>query len=41
MPDSGTLSVGITGFYLTIVGLIGIIGVGFYAIKNRQKNKLS
>lgn len=41
MPDSGTLSVGITGFYLTIVGLIGIVGVGFYAIKNRQKTKLS
>ena len=38
MPDSGTLSVGITGFYLVIVGLIGIVGVGFYAIKNRKKN---
>jgi hypothetical protein len=38
---AGTLSVGFTGFYLTIVGLIGIVGVGFYAIKNRQKNKLS
>lgn len=38
MPDSGTLSVGVTGFYLLIVGLIGIIGIGFYAIKNRKKN---
>ena len=41
MPDSGTLSVGITGFYLVIVGLIGIVGIGFLVIKNRQKNKLS
>jgi len=38
MPDSGTLSVGVTGFYLLIVGLIGIVGIGFYAIKNRRKN---
>ena len=41
MPDAGTLSVGITGFYLVIVGLIGIVGVGFYAIKNRRKSNLS
>lgn len=41
MPDSGTLSVGFTGFYLVIVGLIGIVGIGFYAVRNRQKNKLS
>lgn len=41
MPEAGTLSVGITGFYLVIVGLVGIVGVGFYAVKNRRKNKLS
>lgn len=41
MPDSGALSVGITGFYLLIVGLIGIVGVGLFAIRSRQKNKLS
>lgn len=38
MPDSGTLSVGVTGFYLLIVGLIGIVGIGIYAIKSRKKN---
>jgi hypothetical protein len=37
MPDSGTLSVGITGFYLLIVGLIGIIGIGVYTVRNRKK----
>lgn len=41
MPDSGTLSVGITGFYLLIVGLIGIVGIGIYSIRNRKKQKLS
>lgn len=37
MPDSSTISVGITGFYLLIVGLIGIVGVGIYAIRNRNR----
>ena len=37
MPDNTTISVGITGFYLLIVGLIGIVGVGIYAIRNRNK----
>lgn len=41
MPDVGTLSIGVTGFYLLLVGLIGIVGIGFYVIRNRQKNKLS
>ena len=41
MPDSSTLSVGITGFFLLIVGLIGIVGVGLFVIRGRQKNKLS
>ena len=41
MPEAGTLSVGITGFYLVIVGLIGIVGVGFFAVKNRRKNSPS
>ena len=40
MPDNTTLSVGIIGFYLLIVGLIGIIGIGIYAIRTRRK-KLS
>jgi hypothetical protein len=41
MPDNSTLSVGVTGFYILIIGLIGIVGVGIYAVKNRSKEKLS
>ncbi|MFB5630323.1 MAG: hypothetical protein ACE5RN_01895 [Nitrosopumilaceae archaeon] len=41
MPNAGTLSIGITGFYLLIIGLIGIVGVGVYSIRNRKKHKLS
>ncbi len=41
MPDAVTLSIGITGFYLLIVGLIGIVGIGVYSFRNRQKHKLS
>jgi hypothetical protein len=37
MPDAGKLSFGITGFYILIVGLIGIVGVGIYSIRNRRK----
>ena len=37
MPDPGKLSFGITGFYVLILGLIGIVGVGIYAIRNRRK----
>ena len=37
MPDKSTISVGITGFYLLIVGLIGIVGVGIYAIRKRNR----
>lgn len=41
MPDKGKLSIGITGLYLLIVGLIGMVGVGIYAIKKRRKDKFS
>jgi len=37
MPDNTTIYVGVTGFYLLIIGLIGIGGVGFYAIRNRRR----
>jgi len=37
MPDNTTISVGVTGFYLLIIGLIGIVGVGIYAIRNRRR----
>ena len=39
MPDDLTLSIGITGFYLLIVGLIGTVGVGIYVAKNKKKQK--
>ena len=41
MPNAVSISVGITGFYILIVGLIGIVGVGFYSIRNRKKPKPS
>ena len=41
MPDTSVLSYGYTGFYLVVVGLIGIVGVGIYAIKNRKKPTFS
>ena len=37
MPDTSKLSFGITGFYILIIGLIGIVGVGIYSIRNRRK----
>ncbi len=37
MPDNTTISVGVTGFYLLIIGLIGIVGAGIYAIRNRRR----
>ena len=41
MPDSNIISVGIAGFYILVVGLIGIVGIGVYIIRNRRKEKLS
>ena len=41
MPDKGTLSVGITGFYILIVGLVGIVGVGIYVIRSKRKEKFN
>lgn len=44
-PDENELSISrnvtFSGIYLLIVGMIGLIGVGIYAIINRRKNKLS
>ena len=37
LPDKSKFVVGLTGFYILLVGLIGIVGVGVYAIKNRKK----
>ena len=41
MPGASTLSIGITGFYLLIVGLVGIVGIGVYLNRNRPKHNLS
>lgn len=38
LPDKSKYVVGLTGFYILIVGLVGIAGVGIFAIKNRKKN---
>ena len=37
MPDEATRLIGIMGASLLIVGLIGIVGIGVYSIRNRQK----
>ena len=41
MPDSNTRYVGIVGTYILAVGLIGIVVIGVYTIRNRRKEKLS
>lgn len=41
MPDKGTLSVGIIGFFILIVGLVGIVGVGIYVIRTKRKEKFN
>lgn len=41
LPDTSKLSVGIIGFYILIVGMIGIAGLVILTIKNRRKNRLS
>ncbi len=40
LPDTSKLSVGITGFYILVVGMIGIAGLVILTIKNRRKNKV-
>lgn len=38
MPSTSKLSLGITGFYVLVVGLVGIVGVGIYTIRKRRKS---
>ena len=37
LPDAGQFSIGLSGFYILIMGLLGIVGVGIYAVKNRKR----
>ena len=37
LPDTTKFSIGITGFFLLIVGLLGIAGLGIYVVKNRKR----
>lgn len=37
LPDKSKFVVGLIGFYILLVGLIGIVGVGIYAVKNRKR----
>jgi len=37
-PDAGKKSLGFISIYILIIGLIGIVGVAIYAIKNRKKS---
>ncbi len=37
-PDAGKKSLGFISLYILIIGLIGIVGVAIYAIKNRKKS---
>lgn len=37
VPDTAKFSIGITGFYLLVVGLIGMGVVGIYVVKNRRR----
>ena len=36
-PDAGKKSLGFVSLYILVIGLIGMIGIGIYAIKNRRK----
>ncbi len=37
MPDEGTRLIGVMGTSILISGLIGIVGIAVYSIRNRQK----
>ena len=40
MPDISKYYIAISGTFLLIAGMIGMAGVGIYAIKNRKSNKI-
>ena len=36
-PDAAVKSIGFISLYILVIGLIGMVGVAIYAIKNRKK----
>ena len=36
-PDAGAKSLGFISLYILVIGLIGMAGIGIYAIKNRRR----
>lgn len=38
LPDSSGNLISITGFFLLVVGLLGIVGLGIYVVKNRKRS---
>ena len=36
-PDAGKKSLGFISIYVLVIGLVGMIGIGVYVIKNRRK----
>ena len=36
-PDAGKKSLGFVSLYILVIGLVGMIGIGVYVIKNRRK----
>lgn len=36
-PDANAKSLGFISLYILVIGLIGMVGVGIYAVKNRRK----
>lgn len=38
LPDSGKESLGFISVYVLIVGMLGMVGIGIYSIKNRKRS---
>jgi len=41
MPSGNIISLSYAGLYILIVGMIGIVGLGIFVLKNRRKNNIS
>lgn len=38
LPDAGKKSLGFISVYVIVVGMVGLVGVGIYSIKNRRRS---